>query len=111
MPLYSWKMCEVFDDTIMRDINIRITANHPNDAKQIIMKHIVKITRFGIPRIYITSNGKTVISHSNEIRANKLPFITIDYLLLEKILNMQPNIELDSRASPFIPFNKLSKKP
>lgn len=110
MPMYSWKMREIFDDTIMRDINIRITANNSIDAKKIIMNHIVKITRFGIPRIYITSNGKTVISHSNEIRARNLPFITIDYVLLEKILEIQPNVELNQHASPFIPFIKKQSK-
>lgn len=66
------------------------------------------MTRFGIPKIFITPKANTVISHSNNIHANNLPYITIDYLLFQKILYLEPKIAftLNHQANPFIPNAK-----
>lgn len=108
MPAYSWKFQELFDNGIYYDIDIKINADNPEDAKKIIMNHIIKMTRFGIPRIFITSKGKIVISHSNDSRARNLLFVNIDYLLFQKILCVQPSVyfELNGQAAPFIPNTK-----
>ena len=72
------------------------------------MSHIIKMTRFGIPRIFITLQCNTVISHSNDASARNLLFVNIDYTLFQKILCMQPNIgfELNLQAAPFVPKSK-----
>ena len=108
MPTYYWKFQEHFNTENYIDVYIEIITDNPTNAKKILMKHIIKMSRFGIPRIFLTFNGKTVISHSNDERAIILPFINIDSSLFQKILSLQPRVafEFNHRAKPFIPNAK-----
>jgi hypothetical protein len=108
MPTYYWKFQEHFNKENYTDVYIEIITDNPIQAKQILMKHIIKMSRFGIPRIFLTSNGKTVISHSNDERASILPFVNIDSPLFQKILSLQPRVafEFNHQAKPFIPNTK-----
>jgi hypothetical protein len=108
MPTYYWKFQEQFNTENYADVYIEIITDNPINAKEILMKHIIKMSRFGIPRIFLTSKGKTVISHSNDERARILPFINIDSPLFQKILSLQPRVafEFNHRAKPFIPNAK-----
>jgi len=108
MPTYNWKFQEYFNDGNYADVLIEISTDNPTLAKNIVMNHIIKMSRFGIPKIVLTSKGKTAITHSNDVRASNLPYIIIDYALFQKILCLQPNItsELNHMASPFIPGSR-----
>jgi hypothetical protein len=108
MPTYYWKFQEQFNTGNNGDVYIEIIADNPIKAKNILMNHIIKMSRFGIPRIFLTPKANTVITHSNDERASNLPFINIDYLLFQKILCFQPRIafELNHNAKPFIPNAK-----
>ena len=105
MPIYYWKFQEHFSTEKKTDVYIEIISDNPKIARRILMKHIVKMSRFGIPRIFLTSSDKTIISHSNDARANILPFINIDYQLYQKILCLQPRrvFEFNHNAKTFIP--------
>lgn len=105
MPKYSWKFQELFSNGNIADIDIRISADNKDKAKKILLIHIIKMTRYGIPRIYITPKGNTIIRHSNETRAHSLPFVNIDYDFLQKIQSIQPTtvFEFNHQASPFVP--------
>ena len=92
MPTYYWKFQEHFNKVIMADIYIKLIADNPEHAKNILVNHIIKMSRFGIPRIFITPKANTCISHSNDIRAINLPFINIDYPFFQKILCLQPSL-------------------
>jgi len=92
MPTYYWKFQERFNTGIYADVCIKIHADNLENAKKILVNHIIKMSRFGIPRIFITPKANTGISHSNDIRAINLPFINIDYPFFQKILCFQPNL-------------------
>jgi len=105
MPTYYWKFQEVLNTGIQAELFIKISTDSPDKAKKILMNHIIKMSRFGIPKIFITPKAKIVISHSNDMRVHNLQFITIDYLVFQKILCLQPirAFELNHNAMPFIP--------
>ena len=105
MPTYYWKIQALLNTGIHAELFITINTNTPERAKKILITHIIKMTRFGIPRLFITPKAKIVISHSNDVRISNLPFINIDYLLLQKILSFAPSLsfELNHNAIPFIP--------
>jgi len=60
MPTYNWKFQECFNDGTYNEVIIEISTDNPTLAKNIVMNHIIKMSRFGIPRIVLTSKGKTV---------------------------------------------------
>lgn len=111
MPRYYWKFQERFSSSAdsyvdnYADVCIDIVSDSLQQARNILINHIMKMSRYGIPRIFITPKGDTVVSHSNDARAISLPFINIDYPIFQKILYFQPNtaFELNSQAKPFIP--------
>lgn len=105
MPTYYWKFQECFNTGKYVDVYIEIVSDEIEKSKHILMNYIIKMSRFGIPIIFITPKDKTIISHSNDVRASNLPFISIDYQLFQKILSLQPSLvfELNHQANPFIP--------
>lgn len=108
MPTYYWKFQELFSKENNVDVYIELVADNSIKAKNIIMNYIMKMSRFGIPKIVLTHKGKTAITHSNDARARNLPYVNIDYALFQKILCLQPSVafELNHMASPFIPLSR-----
>jgi hypothetical protein len=109
MPKYNYTFTEKFSDRKTINVCITIKSDSLEKSRSILIHHIIKMTRFGIPRIFITTKGNTFISHSNEKRADNMPFIDIDYDIFVKIQYMKPEhvFEFNHLASPFIPSSEI----
>jgi hypothetical protein len=109
MSKYSFEFNEILNngDNILVCLKINTIANEPIRAKNILVQYIIKVSRFGIPKIILTPKGNTIISHSNDERANDMPFVNIDYEILQKIQSTQPKtvFKFNHLASPFIPIS------
>jgi hypothetical protein len=105
MPKYYWKFEKEFSTGCNNDVYIQVDADTPSQARSILVNHIIKMTRYGMPRLFKTSKGNILISQSNDARVVNLPYIDIDYSLFQKILCFTPNVipELNHLAQPFIP--------
>lgn len=104
MPIYYWKFKEYFNNGNYLDVIIEMPASNIILAKKKMISYIIKQSRFGNPKIVLTPKGKTVFTHSNDKRANNMPYADINYLIFQKILCMNPYsaLELNHMPIPFI---------